>query len=86
MVHIVHCTAISGPLRSFDAAKSITFIRNYGLQSPVSCNMKGGTRETESRMHTKYSGRTAIATIVGMTAVGWAGVALMVQMVLKVVA
>ncbi len=37
-------------------------------------------------MHTKYSGRTAIATIVGMTAVGWAGVALMVQMVLKVVA
>ncbi len=37
-------------------------------------------------MHTKYSGRTTIATMVGMAAIGWAGVALTVQMVLRVLA
>lgn len=37
-------------------------------------------------MHTKYSGRATIATMVGMAAIGWAGVALTVQMVLRVLA
>ncbi len=37
-------------------------------------------------MHIKYSGRTTIATLVGMTALGWAGVALTVQMVLHAIA
>ncbi len=36
-------------------------------------------------MHAKYSGRTTIATIAGMTVVGWAGVALIVQVVMHVV-
>ncbi len=33
-------------------------------------------------MHSKYSGRTTVATLVGMTALGWAGVVLTVQMVM----
>lgn len=37
-------------------------------------------------MHSKYSGRTTIATLAGMTAVGWAGVVLAVQMVMRVLA
>ncbi len=37
-------------------------------------------------MHMKYSGRTTIATLVGMTAIGWAGVALTVQVALRVFA
>jgi hypothetical protein len=37
-------------------------------------------------MHSKYSGRTTVAALVGMAALGWAGVALTVQMVLHAVA
>lgn len=37
-------------------------------------------------MHDKFSGRTAIAAIAGMTAAGWAGVALMLHVVMRVVA
>jgi len=37
-------------------------------------------------MHTKYAGRATVATMVGMAAIGWAGVALTVQMVLRVLA
>jgi hypothetical protein len=37
-------------------------------------------------MHTKYSGRTAIATCIGMATIGWAGVALLVQIVMSVAA
>ncbi len=37
-------------------------------------------------MHAKYSGRTALATIAGMTAFGWAGLALAVDTVLRLVA
>jgi len=40
----------------------------------------------EQRMHAKYSGRTALATIAGMTAMGWAGVALAVSLVMHAVA
>ncbi|KQM27774.1 hypothetical protein ASE57_05340 [Sphingomonas sp. Leaf11] len=36
------------------------------------------------RMHSKYSGRTTIATLAGLAALGWAGVALTVQMVMNV--
>lgn len=35
-------------------------------------------------MHSKYSGRITIATLAGMAALGWAGVALTVQMVMHV--
>ncbi len=35
-------------------------------------------------MHSKYSGRTTIATLAGLAALGWAGVALTVQMVMHV--
>lgn len=35
-------------------------------------------------MHGKYSGRTTIVTLAGMAALGWAGVALTVQMVMGV--
>lgn len=37
-------------------------------------------------MHSKYSGRTTIATLAGMAALGWAGVALTVQMVMRILA
>lgn len=37
-------------------------------------------------MHRTYSGRTAIASWVGLGAMGWAGVALVVQLVINVVA
>ncbi len=37
-------------------------------------------------MHTKYSGLTSIAAITGMTAFGWAGVALVVATVLRILA
>ena len=35
-------------------------------------------------MHSKYSGRTTIVTLAGMTTLGWAGVALTVQMVMGI--
>lgn len=37
-------------------------------------------------MHSKVSGRTTIATFAGMAALGWAGVALTVQMVMHILA
>ncbi len=36
-------------------------------------------------MH-KYSGRTTLATLVGMAALGWAGVVLTVQIVMHAIA
>ncbi len=35
-------------------------------------------------MHSKYSGRTTIVTLAGLAALGWAGVALTVQLVMNV--
>lgn len=37
-------------------------------------------------MHAKYSGRTALATIAGMAAFGWVGLAFAVDMVIRAVA
>lgn len=37
-------------------------------------------------MHSKVSGRTTIVTLAGMAALGWAGVALTVQMVMHIFA
>lgn len=37
-------------------------------------------------MHSKVSGRTTIATLAGMAVLGWAGVALAIQMVMGVLA
>jgi len=37
-------------------------------------------------MHSKYSGRTTIVTLAGMAALGWAGVALTIQMVMGLLA
>ena len=56
------------------------------LQSSPESHNLSQTRTRRARMHTKYSGRATVATMVGMAAIGWAGVALTVQMVLRVLA
>jgi hypothetical protein len=86
---ILHRSNASGIVTKYGliAAGFVRFAPFTNLQSSFFWDSLSQEKNRRvERMHSKYSGRTTIVTLAGMTALGWAGVALTVQMVMRILA
>lgn len=64
--------------------RPISVIREFAIVVFLGQFVARKKTERVKRMHSKYSGRTTIVTLAGLAALGWAGVALTVRVVMNV--